>query len=126
MDEKTVTSLFDEMKSDVTSYVTNTAKLAQLEVYEKTSKATASTAYILFIFSTLFLAFALLLFTLGFYLGELLQSYWKGFGIVTAGAIVILLILLLIKKPVTKSITNKVIKFLQHEEDEEVKYSPVN
>lgn len=126
MEDKTVTGLFEEMKSDVTNYVTNTIEIVKLEVYEKASKGTASTAFILFLVSFVFLILILALFTLGFYLADVFGSYWKGFGIVTLGTIVITLVLLLIKRPLKNSIVNSVIKFLQRQEDEEVKYTTKN
>ncbi len=123
MEDKTVTGLFEEMKSDVTSYVTNTIEIVKLEAFEKLSKGAATTAFILFLVSFVFLILVLALITLGFYLGDVFDSNWKGFGVVTIGAIVIALILLLIKKPLKNSIINSVISFLLRQEDEEVKYT---
>ncbi|MPM32119.1 hypothetical protein SDC9_78678 [bioreactor metagenome] len=123
MEDKTVTGLFEEMKSDVTSYVTNTIEIVKLEAFEKASKGTASAAITLFLACFVFLILALALLTLGFYLADVFDSNWKGFGIVTLGAIVLTLVLLLIKKPLKNSIINSVIKFLQRQEDEEVKYT---
>ena len=126
MEDKTVTGLFEEMKSDVTSYVTNTIEIVKLEAFEKASKGTASAAITLFLACFVFLILALALLTLGFYLADVFDSNWKGFGIVTLGAIVLTLALLLIKKPLKNSIINSVIKFLQRQEDEEVKYTTKN
>ncbi|MEA4948841.1 MAG: phage holin family protein [Petrimonas sp.] len=126
MEDKTVTGLFEEMKSDVTSYVTNTIEIVKLEAFEKASKGTASAAITLFLACFVFLILALALLTLGFYLADVFDSNWKGFGIVTLGAIVLTLVLLLIKKPLKNSIINSVIKFLQRQEDEEVKYTTKN
>lgn len=123
MEEKTVTGLFEEMKSDVTNYVTNTAGIVKLEIFEKLSKATATTATTLLLGGFMFLIFVLALLTLGFYLADILGSNWKGFGVITLATILLTLILLLIKKPLESSIINSVIKFLQHKEDEEVKYT---
>ncbi len=123
MEDKTVTSLFEEIKGDVTSYVTNTIEIVKLEAFEKASKGAASTALAIFLGSFIFLILALALLTLGFYLGDVFDSNWKGFGAVTLGAVVITLVLLLIKKPLKNSIINSVIDFLQRKEDEEVKYT---
>lgn len=126
MEEKTVTSLFEDMKSDVTSYVTNSAGILKLEVFEKLSKGAATTSYLVVLLYFVFLALGLALFTLGFYLGEVLGSLWKGFGVVALGAVFITLLMLLLKKTIKCTITNSVVKFLQHTEDEEVKYSTKN
>lgn len=123
MEDKTVTSLFEEIKGDVTSYVTNTIEIVKLEAFEKASKGAASTALAILLGSFIFLILSLALLTLGFYLGDVFESNWKGFGTVTLGAIVITLVLLLIKKPLKNSIINSVIDFLQRKEDEEVKFT---
>lgn len=123
MEDKTVTGLFEEMKSDVTSYVTNTIEIVKLEAFEKLSKGAASTAITLFLAGFTFLILSLALLTLGFYLADVFESNWKGFGIVTLGAIVFTLVLLLIKKPLKNSIINSVIRFLVRKEDEEVKFT---
>ena len=123
MEDKTVTSLFEEMKSDVTGYVTNTIEIVKLEAFEKVSKGAASTAITLFLVSFIFLILALALLTLGFYLADVFDSNWKGFGMVTLGTVALTLVLLLIKKPLKHSIINSVIKFLQRQEDEEVKFT---
>lgn len=123
MEDKTVTSLFKEMKSDVTSYVTNTIEIVKLEVFEKVSKGAASTAFALFLVSFIVLILALAFLTLGFYLADIFDSNWKGFGMVTLGTIALTLVLLMIKKPLKNSIIHSVIKFLQRQEDEEVKFT---
>jgi len=90
------------------------------------SKGAASTAITLFLAGFTFLILSLALLTLGFYLADVFESNWKGFGIVTLGAIVFTLVLLLIKKPLKNSIINSVIRFLVRKEDEEVKFTTKN
>lgn len=126
MEEKTVTSLFDEMKSDVTSYVTNTIEIVKLDAFEKASKATATAVYTWVVVRFVFLTLGLSLITLAFYLADVFDSNWKGFGAVALGAIFITLILLLIKKSFQNSIVNSAIKFLLRKEDDEVKYTTKN
>lgn len=126
MEEKTVTGLFDEMKSDVTNYVTSTVEIVKLEAFEKVSKGISATAFILFALQFVFLTLILALITLGFYLADVLDSNWKGFGLVTAGAILTTLVLLLLKKPFKSVIVNMIIQFLQRPEEEEVKFSTKN
>ena len=126
MEDKTVTGLFEEIKSDVTNYVTNTIEIVRLETFEKVSKGTATTAFSLFLAGLIFMILALGLLTFGFYLGDVFGSNWKGFGVVTLGSIVISLVLLLVKKPLKNSIINSVISFLLRKEDEEVKYTTKN
>ncbi len=122
MDEKTVTSLFEDMKNDISSYVKSNIEIVRLETFEKASKATANTATTLMLSALVYLIFTLLFMTLGFYLAHVLDSYWQGFGITTLVAIFIAIILLLAQKSIKNRITNTMISFLMRNEDEDIKY----
>lgn len=61
--------------------------------------------------------------TAGLYLGELLNSFWQGFGIVSAFAILVLLILLLCRKPIQNTFTNRIASFLMKQDDKDEKTS---
>lgn len=117
MEDKTVSTLFEELKEDVSKYVNDTIQLVKLQAFEKIGIGSANTAYsVLLIFFVLF-ALSLILITAGFYLGELLQSNWMGFGIVLVVTLLLVFILLFSKKTITKNLTNKVIKFLMDDEN---------
>ena len=103
MDEKTVTSLFEDMKSDISSFVQSNIEIAKLETFEKASKATATTSIYLLLFGLLYLIITLAFITLGFYLGHVLDSYWEGFGIATLGVVFMAIVLLIVKKPILAS-----------------------
>lgn len=122
MDDKTVTRLFEEMRTDVTSFVTSNIELAKLETFEKLSKATASATTLLVLIRIITLCLVLLFVTLGFYLAHVLDSNWQGFALSTAGAVIILLIFLLLRKWMKKSIVNSMISFLMHKDDEVLTY----
>lgn len=122
MDEKTVTSLFEDMKSDISSFVKSNIEIAKLETFEKASKATAITSIYLLLFGLLYLIITLAFITLGFYLGHVLDSYWEGFGIATLGVVFMAIVLLIVKKPIKSYITNSIVKFLMRNEDEEIIY----
>ncbi|NLX81800.1 MAG: hypothetical protein GXZ03_09585 [Proteiniphilum sp.] len=122
MDEKTVTSLFEDMKSDISSFVKSNIEIAKLETFEKASKATATTSIYLLLFGLLYLIITLAFITLGFYLGHVLDSYWEGFGIATLGVVFMAIVLLIVKKPIKSYITNSIVKFLMRNEDEEIIY----
>jgi hypothetical protein len=47
------------------------------------------------------------------------MSLWAGFGLVALLNIVLIIILLLLRKPIKKSITNKVVSFLTENDEEE-------
>lgn len=117
MEDKTVSTLFEELKEDVSKYVNDTIQIVKLQAFEKIGIGSANTAYsVLLVFFVLF-ALSLVLITAGFYLGELLQSNWMGFGIVLAVTLLLVFILLLSRKSITKTLTNKVIKFLMEDEN---------
>ena len=61
--------------------------------------------------------------TAGLYLGELLSSIWQGFGIVSAFALLILIILILCKKPIHNKFTNRIVNFLLKQDDKDDKTS---
>lgn len=123
MDEKTVTSLFEEMKSDITTYVKSNIEIAKLETFEKVGKGAASSAFYLIMFGLLYLVFTLVFITIGFYLAEVLGSNWKGFGTTTLGVVFFAIVLFFAKRPLKNNITNSIIGFLmRNEEDEEIKY----
>lgn len=117
MEEKKASTLFEEMRDDVSNYVTNTIELTKLQVYEKISKGSSVIAYCLIIVYLTLIALTILLITAGLYLGELLQSMWLGFGIVTLATFFILLILMLARKSIKRSITNRAVSFLMEQDD---------
>lgn len=122
MDEKTVTSLFEDMKGDISSYVKSNLEIVKLETFEKASKAAASTAIYQMIFGLVILIVTLAFITLGFYLAHVLDSTWQGFGLTTLGVILLALILLLARNSIKSTITNSMISFLMRNEDEDIKY----
>lgn len=117
MEEKKASTLFEEMKDDVSNYVTNTIELTKLQAYEKISKGSSVIAYCLIILYLTLIALTILLITAGLYLGELLQSMWQGFGIVTLATFLLIFILMLARKAMKKSITNRVVSFLMEQDD---------
>lgn len=117
MEEKKVSEFFEEIKGDVSTYVADTVEYAKLEVYEKVSLSSAVVTYGLLLAGVSLFAFLFIFVSLGFYLAELLQSDWQGFGIVALAAIVIVLLLLLIGKSLKNTITNAMVRFLMKKDD---------
>jgi len=117
MEEKKVSTLFEEMRDDVSRFITSSLELGKLEVYEKLSLGSSAITYGLIIAGAGLFALLFLLVTVALYLGDLLQNLWVGFGIVTAFTLLVLLILLLVGKPFKKKITNKVARFLMENDE---------
>ncbi|MGI6572762.1 MAG: phage holin family protein [Fermentimonas sp.] len=117
MEEKKVSTWFEEIRGDIANYITSTLELGKLEAYEKISQASSIISYSLILSGVALVIFLFVLIAAALYLGELLQSSWMGFAIVAAFALLILLILLIVKKPFKKRCINKVVRFLMHKED---------
>lgn len=121
MEEKKVSTLFEEMRDDVTNFISSSLELGKLELYERVSLGSAVLSYGLIIGGIALIAIFFGLVAAALYLGELLQNYWAGFGIVAAFSILVLLILLLFKKQFSKTVTNNVVRFLRAQDDKEDK-----
>ncbi|HCC86558.1 MAG TPA: hypothetical protein DEQ06_08280 [Porphyromonadaceae bacterium] len=117
MEEKKVSTLFEEMRDDVSRFITSSLELGKLEVYEKLSLGTSAITYGLIIGGAALFALLFLFVTIALYLGDLLQNLWVGFGIVTGFTLLVLLIMLLVGKPFKKKITNKVVRFLMENDE---------
>lgn len=123
MEEKKVSTLFEEMRDDVSQFITNTLELGKLEAYEKISLSASAIIYGLVLAVTALVALLFIFVTAGLYLGEVLQNPWAGFGIVAAFTVLILLIILFIGKPFKKKFTNRVVRFLMENDDKDEKNS---
>ncbi len=121
MEEKKVSTLFEEMRDDISNYIHSTLELGKLESYEKISLGSSAIIYGFILTGLALIAVLFFFVTAGLYLGELLQSQWMGFGIVALFAIFVVLILLLIKKPAKKNFTNRIVQFLMKQDDKEEK-----
>lgn len=119
MEHKKVSTLFEEMKDDISNYVTGTIELTKLQAYEKLSKGASVIAVSLIVVYLALIAFAIILVTIGLYLGDLLGSMWQGFGIMALVTILIVLILLLARKAIKKFITNTIIFSLMSQENKQ-------
>lgn len=121
MEEKKVSTLFEDMRDDVSNYITGTIELGKLEVYEKISIGSAAAAYGLFIAGVSLFALVFIFVTAAFYMADLLGSTWMGFGAVALAAVLLVLILRLFGKAIKRMITNRVVSFLMKKENKEAK-----
>ncbi|NLX65919.1 MAG: hypothetical protein GXZ19_03970 [Bacteroidales bacterium] len=123
MEEKKVTTLFEEMRDDISKFISSSLELGKLEVYEKVSLGSAAISFGLIVAGITLMAVFFALLAAALYLGELFESAWAGFGIVSAFSILVLLIMLLLKKRFRKKVTNGVIRFLMRQDDKDDKKS---
>jgi ABC-type phosphate/phosphonate transport system permease subunit len=123
MEEKKVSTLFEDMRDDVSHYISSSFELGKLEVFEKVSLGAAVTGYALIVAGITLISLFFILLTTALYLGDLFQNLWIGFGVVTALAVAVLLITLLLKKTFKHKIANEVVRFLMTRDDKDDKKS---
>ncbi|NLJ00699.1 MAG: hypothetical protein GX371_06070 [Bacteroidales bacterium] len=121
MEEKKVSTWFEEIRDDIGNYITSTLELGKLEIYEKISLGTSIVTYGLLLSGVGLITLLFILITVALYLNELFQSSWMGFALVSAFAFLVLLILLMVKKPLKKKCTNNVVRFLMAQDDKDDK-----
>ena len=123
MEEKKVSTLFEEMKDDISSYFADTLELGKLEAFEKISLGSSMFLYFLIFSATAMIALLLILLTAGLLLGNLLGEPWYGFATVALVALLLLIILRFFKEPLKKRFTNNIVRFLMKKEDRDQKNS---
>ena len=123
MEERKVSTLFEEMRNDIAKFITSTLELGKLEAYEKISLSASTILYGFILAATALFALLFILVTAGLYLGEVLQSIWLGFGIVAAFTLLVFLIILASGRPFRKRFTSRVIRFLMENDNNDDKNS---
>lgn len=121
MEEKKVSTLFEEMRDDVGKFIKSTLELGKLEAFEKLSLGSSAFLYGLIVAGAGTIALLFVLVSAGIYLGELLGSLWMGFGVVAAFTLLVVVILLLVRKPIQRSFTNSIVRFLLKQDDKDDK-----
>lgn len=123
MEEKKVSTLFEEMRDDISNYVNTTLELGKLEVIEKISISASAVVHALMLSGALVIALFFMLITAAFYLSELFQNFWIGFGIIAAFALLVTLIIFISGKTFKKKFTSRVVSFLMKSDDNDEKKS---
>ena len=117
MEEKKVSTLFEEMKDDLSGYISNRLKLLKLQTYSKTSKTSALLGYGIIIIFSVLLALCMVLTTLALYLGELLESMSLGFAIISVLTILIVVVVILARKSIQNKLTNIMVSLLMDDDE---------
>lgn len=119
MEEKKISSLYEEIKDDFSKYVTNRLKLFKLESYAKISQAASFLIYIFAIISLVVFVASFILITLALYLGEVLGIISLGFAIVTALLIFLVIVIMLARKSIKRKLRNVIISLLMDDDDKD-------
>ncbi len=104
--EKDFSTLFQEIKKELTGYLTAKLKLFKLDLFEKTSVTASALFFGVTILLIVFFSIFFIFLALGFWVGELLHSIAAGMGIVALIYLVALLILLLNRKKIRNKLVN--------------------
>lgn len=118
MEEKKVSTLFEEMKDDLSSYISNRIRLLKLRTYSKTSKGGASLLYSISAILLILFALNLVFVTIAIYLGELLNSMSLGFAIVSLFTILIVVIIIIARKSIKRGLINIIVSSLMDDDKE--------
>ena len=119
MEEKKVSVLFEEMRDELTDYVSKRLRLLKLQSYSTTSKTGALLLYSIGIILLIVLVLGFIFTTLALYIGQLLNSLPIGFGIVSLLTILFVMIIIKRKKSIVNNLKNKIAASLINNDKEE-------
>lgn len=112
--------LIDESKADLSSYIEKRLTLAKLKAFEKIASTSSYIIYGLMMSVFALILFILILVGLGFFIGDLLNNYAAGFGILILITLVALFILIFNARRVRRAFVNitlRTIKKIEVDED---------
>ena len=119
LENKDFKDYYDQIKEDLSGYISKRLELFKLSAYSKTSMAVSTIAYSLIVSLMVFAIFLIFLFVLGFFFGELLGSLAGGFGVLILLSILILVIFIMNGRRVRGFIGNKIIQIIKQMEEDE-------
>lgn len=112
--------LIDESKADLSSYIEKRLTLAKLKAFEKISSASSYIIYGLMMSVFALILFILILVGLGVVIGDLLNNYAAGFGVLLLITLVALFALIFNAKRIRRfflNLTLSIIKKIESDED---------
>ncbi|MBD8347714.1 MULTISPECIES: phage holin family protein [unclassified Dysgonomonas] len=111
--------LIDESKADLSSYIEKRLTLAKLKAFEKISSASSYIIYGLMMSVFALILFILVLVGLGFVIGDLLNNYAAGFGVLILITLVALFALILNAKKIRRFFLNTTLRTIKKIESDE-------
>ncbi len=115
--EKDSGKIFRELKEDISAYVESKLELLKLNAYERTGKVLAVLSYGLILLFMAFFAILFIFLALGFLLGDWLNSFGLGFGIVAILYLLLIGITIMNRERINVKILNEVIAALMTNDD---------
>lgn len=120
LENKDLKDYYDQIREDLSGYIVKRLELFKLSAYSKTSLAVSTIAYSLIVSLLVFGIFLTMLFVLGFFFGELLNSYAAGFGILIILTFIALVIFVMNRRKFKRFLSNKIILLIKNLEEDEI------
>lgn len=118
-EDKSLNVLVDEIKLELLSYINRRVRLFKLDAYEKLSISASSLGYGLIVLAVIAVILFFLLIGMAFFIGELLKNLAAGFGIMALFSLFVLLMIVLCRKVIKRSILHTTIRFIRKVEADE-------
>lgn len=118
-EDKDLNTSLSEIKQELLSYINSRLQLLKLSSYEKVSKSASFMGYGLIVLVILSVFLFFIFIGTAFFVGELLDSTAKGFGIMALFSLLILVVVFLLRKAIMRAILYKTINFLRKVESDE-------
>ncbi len=117
--EKNFSTLFSDIKKDLTAYITLKLSILKLETYEKLGIFSSILLYGLAVLLVVFFAFLFLLLALGLFIGSLLSNFIIGITLIATLYIIILCILLWKRTKIQNWLMNMFVEQISQEDKDE-------
>jgi len=111
--------IIDDSREDLTGFIEKKFELAKLTVYEKTASLFSRIVYSMITVVFALILFFLVLITIGIFIGERLNNYAAGFGILILIVILIMVLVILNRKAVRKFLINMTLQSIKQIENDE-------
>lgn len=118
-DPQDLFELYDRIKTDLRGYITNRLNWVKLSAYEKMALSGAHIGFMLIVVVLSIGVFFLGIAALGLLLGEMLNSYAAGFGVMVLATFIMLMLVVLLGKPIRRLVSNIVIMIIKKVESNE-------
>lgn len=117
--DKSLNTLLEDIKLELLSYINKRIRLFKLDAFEKGGIASSALGYGLLIISIIAVILFFLLIGMAFFVGELLGSIALGFFTMALFSLLVLLVILVFRKSIKRSLLNSTIMFFRKLETDE-------
>ncbi len=111
--DRGLNTLLEEFKLELLSYINRRLRLFKLDTFEKLSISASALGYGLIVLLIIAVILFFLLIGLAFFIGELFNSLAAGFGIMALFSLLVLLIVILSRKKIKRSLLDSTIIFFR-------------